>query len=62
MSGRLPKTGDMKRVHTHMPPDWLKTIGKAAKAKLMSRSYYIATAAIKQAIADNSKGVKATTK
>ena len=49
MAGRLPKTADMKRIHTHMPPLWAKAITKAATLKGVSRSNYIANAAYKTA-------------
>lgn len=51
-SGRLPQTGTMRRIHTHMSPDAIKVIDKAAGLKGMSRSFYIATEVLKRAKAD----------
>lgn len=48
---RLAKSGDLKRIHTHMHPDWAKEIDKASKLKGVSRSHFIATAAFQAAAA-----------
>lgn len=52
MAARLPKTGNMKRIHTHMDPAWARIITRAADLKGVTRSYYIATVAHAQATKD----------
>lgn len=52
IAGRLPKTGQGRRTHTHIPADWLKVIDQAATLKGVTRSSYIANAAHKAAVKD----------
>jgi uncharacterized protein (DUF1778 family) len=46
MTARLPKSTRTVRAHVQMPRDWRTVIDKAARKLNMSRSNYIATAAI----------------
>lgn len=57
-AGRLPRTGNMKRIHTHMEPAWQRAIDRAARRKGVSRSYYIATAAHEKAKRENEAAAK----
>lgn len=60
---RLSKSGDLKRIHTHMHPAWAREIDKAARAKGVSRSHFIATSSYEaaQAIVAKMKRAVATT-
>lgn len=46
---RLAKTGDLVRIHTHMHPSWATSVDRAAKKEGVSRSHFIATAALEKA-------------
>ena len=46
MSARIVKSAKTKarRIHTHVPVDWLKTIDKAANKQGITRANFMATA------------------
>lgn len=58
MAARLAKSSKTVRVPIHMQEAWYKAITKAADAKGISRSLYIATAAHAAAMKDLEKSGK----